>query len=185
MKNTVIILLALATLFGNTAAISEPEKKADSVVVKSESESVFKGLLYRVWGRLRAFNPQLQTNKTRKRSVATMGVRGSETTTSIIEPYWKGDKTSDPVFIESLTEYTRAQELAEKGDLKSAVSALDQFIKDYEESELVPNAQFALAISQAGMGDVAASIESLQTFIEEYPDHPLVSDARQVIKELR
>ena len=48
-----------------------------------------KGLLYKVWGRLRALNPQLKTNKTRDRLVATMQIHGAETTGSIIEPYWK------------------------------------------------------------------------------------------------
>lgn len=38
-----------------------------------------------------------------------MDIRGAETTTSLIKPYWKGDKTGDPEYVAELTRYTRAQ----------------------------------------------------------------------------
>jgi len=78
-------------------------------------------------GRLRALNPQLKTNKTRERSVAIMGIRGAETMTSIIELYWKGDKTDDLEYIVELTQYTEAQQYAEDGDLQKAVTSLNVF----------------------------------------------------------
>lgn len=152
--------------------------------MKAESDSAFKGLLYKVWGRLRALNPQLKTNKTRERSVATMGIRGAETTTSLIEPYWKGDKTDNPEYIIELSSYTKAQQYAEDGDLQKAVVALNVFMQDYQESDLVPNAQFALGISQGGLGDIPASKKTLQAFVDDNPKHPLVVDAKQVIAEL-
>lgn len=184
MKNLSLIVLLL---FSFSVPVLAAEDSADgkrSVVVKTESNSSFKGLLYKVWGRLRALNPQLKTNKTRDRSVATMGIRGAETTTSIIEPYWKGDKTDDPEYIAELTRYTEAQQYAEDGDLKKAVTALNAFLEEYEESDLKPNAQFALGISQGGMGDIPASRQTLQAFVDDNPKHPLVSDAQQVIVEL-
>ena len=184
MKNSSFMLVLLFAFSG--AAFAEGDKKQESnfVVVKTESSSTFKGLLYRVWGRLRALNPQLKTNKTRSRSVATMGIRGSETTTSLIEPYWKGDKTDDPEYITELTRYTQAQQYAEDGDLKKAVAALNSFLQEFEDSDLKPNAQFALGISQGGLGDIAASKKTLQVFVDDNPKHPLVADAKQVIAEL-
>lgn len=96
MKNLTLILLFLFTV-STTAFSAEDEKQgANIVIVKTESKSSFKGFLYKVWGRLRALNPLLKTNKTRNRSVVTMGIRGAETTTSLIEPYWKGDQTDNP-----------------------------------------------------------------------------------------
>ena len=188
MKSLSIFLLLL---FVFTATVNAEENTAKGakdepsiLVVKAESKSVFKGLLYKVWGRLRALNPQLKTNRTRNRSVVTMGIRGAETTSSIIEPYWKGDKTDDPEYIEELTSYTKAQQLAEDGDLQKAVTALNSFMQEYEESELRPNAQFALGISQGGLGDVVASKKTLHAFVEDNPKHPLVADAKQVIDEL-
>ena len=184
MKNSGLILLLLVMLSPPVIAEEKNAGAENTVVVKTENRSSFKGLLYKVWGRLRALNPQLKTNKTRARSVATMGIRGAETTTSLIEPYWKGDKTDDPEYINELTRYTKAQQYAEDGDLNKAVTALNEFLENFESSDLRPNAQFALGISQGGLGDIAASRKTLQAFIDDNPKHPLVSDARQVIEEL-
>lgn len=186
MKYTSVILLLMFsfTTTAFAADAGDQSEQGSSIVVKSESSSTFKGLLYKVWGRLRALNPQLNTNKTRNRTVATMGIRGAETTTSLIEPYWKGDQTDNPDYINELTRYTEAQQYAEDGDLKKAVTALNTFLEEYEDSDLKPNAQFALGISQGGMGDVAASKKTLQIFVDDNPKHPLVGDAEQVIAEL-
>ena len=186
MKYLSVILLLMFS-FTTTAFAADKGDQSEqgaSIVVKTESSSSFKGLLYKVWGRLRALNPQLNTNKTRNRSVATMGIRGAETTTSLIEPYWKGDQTDNPDYINELTRYTEAQQYAEDGDLKKAVTALNTFLEEYEDSDLKPNAQFALGISQGGMGDIAASKKTLQIFVDDNPKHPLVGDAKQVIAEL-
>jgi TolA-binding protein len=185
MKNLNLILLLLFSFTATHAVADSQQTGSQSVVVKAESTSAFKGLLYQMWGRLRALNPQLKTNKTRDRTVATMGIRGTETTTSLIEPYWKGDKTDDPGYINELTRYTQAQQYAEEGDLQQAVAALNEFLQEYKDSDLRPNAQFALGISQGGMGDVVASKKTLQAFVHDNPKHPLVADAKQVITELK
>lgn len=183
MKNLSLLLLFLFA-FSLPAFAADNKKDAGKLVIKTEKRGVFQGLLYRMWSRLRALNPQLTTNKTRSRSAATMGIRGAETTTSLIEPYWKGDKTDDPQYITELTRYTEAQQYAEDGDLKKAVAALNNFLQEFEHSDLKPNAQFALGISQGGLGDIAASKKTLQMFIDDNPKHPLVSDAKQLIAEL-
>jgi TolA-binding protein len=184
MMKSLSIVLCLMFGFSVSSYAAEEKPAAAKIIVKTESSSTFKGLLYRVWSRLRALNPQLKTNKTRHRSSVTMGIRGSETTTSLIEPYWKGDKTDDPEYITELTRYTEAQQYAEDGDLKKAVAALNSFLQEYEDSDLKPNAQFALGISLGGLGDIPASKKTLQMFIEDNPKHPLVADARQLIDEL-
>jgi len=184
MKNLSIILLLVFTVAIPVHAAEQGASEQNSIVVKKESKSVFKGLLYKVWGRLRALNPQLKTNKTRDRSVVTMGIRGAETTSSIIEPYWKGDKTDDESYVAELTRYTSAQQYAEEGNLQKAVTALNEFIAEYSDSELVPNAQFALGISQGGLGKTDASKNTLRNFVDDNPKHPLVADAKQVIAEL-
>ena len=70
------------------------------------------------------------------------------------------------------------------GDLQQAVTALNTFLQDYDNSDLKPNAQFALGISQGGMGDIPASKKTLQIFVDDNPKHPLVADAKQVIAEI-
>ncbi len=183
--NRLLVLLLVFIVSFSAYAVETHKKKDSQVVVKTESQSVFKGLLYKVWGRLRSLNPQLDTSKTRRRGVSTIGIRGSQTTESLIEPYWKGDKTTDPVYVEQLSNYTRAQQLAEDGKLQQAEKALNDFLEEYSDSELVPNAQFALGLTQGGLGETEASIESLEQFIEDNPNHPLVADAKQVIAELK
>lgn len=184
MKKLSIFLLLMFSYGTVVFAVEEKSGVEQLVVVKAESKSAFKGLLYKVWGRLRALNPQLKTNKTRDRTVVTMGIRGAETTSSIIQPYWKGDKTDDAGYVIELTNYTKAHQYAEDGELQKAVTALNAFIEEYEASDLRANAQFALGISQGGMGDVAASKATLTSFVEDNPNHPLVADAKQVIAEL-
>jgi len=185
MKVLSVILLSLLSVTNAVFAEGTNVEDENPVMVQTESSSAFKGLLYKVWGRLRALNPQLKTNKTRDRSVATMGIRGAETTTSLIEPYWKGDKTDDPAYINELTRYTQAQQYAENGDLPKAVTELNSFLVEYADSDLKPNAQFALGISQGGMGNIAESKKTLQLFVDDNPKHPLVADAKQVIAELQ
>jgi TolA-binding protein len=154
------------------------------VVVETKKQSVFKGLLYEVWSRLRALSPKMG-DSTAKHVVATAGIRGAETTTSLIQTYWKDDRTQDPEYIKELTEYTHAQQIAENGDLPGAIKALNHFVDTYTKSELKPDAQFALGITYAGAGNKEASISTLEEFVKQHPKHPLVADARQVISQFK
>ncbi len=176
----IFALLALPAL-----SYSADQSDADNqVIIKSESQSVFKGLLYKVWGKLRALSPSKPARQ-RNRATVTAGIRGAETTGSLLEPYWMGDRTDDPDYINELNAYTRAQQLAEAGDLGQAVTALTAFIEEHQASDLKPNALFALGLSYAGQGQNQPGVEALQSFLDDYPKHPLAADARQVIAELR
>jgi TolA-binding protein len=160
------------------------DARAQESVIKTESESVFKGIFYKVWGRLRALSPSAARPAV-QRTAVTAGIRGSETTTSLLQPYWKDDRTNDPEYTRELSEYTRAQQLAENGNLQDAIKALRDFIDAHGSSDLQPNAQFALGLSYGGAGDSTASIATLESFVKQHPKHPLVADAQQVIKELK
>ncbi len=183
-----ILILFIVMVMVPGWAIAAPEKqnvKDDAVVVRTENQSIFKGLLYKVWGRLRSFNPTAISSRNRNRSVVTAGVRGAETTTSLIQPYWKDDQTGDPEYIKQLQEYTRAQQLAEGGDLQAAIRSLSAFIDTYQDSDLKPNAQFALGLSYGGIGNRQSGVATLEQFLSDNPKHPLAADAKQVIAELR
>lgn len=140
--------------------------------------------MYKFWGKLRAISPSASAVRN-TRSVATAGVRGAETTTSIISPYWKDDNTEDPEYMKELAEFTKAQQLAETGDFQGAVTALSNFIEEYSDSDYRANAQFALGMSYGGLGENAKSIDVFQSFVNDNPKHPLVGDAKQVMTELR
>ena len=175
----IIFLILIAPAF---TAVAEQKVDEGQVVIKTEKKSVFKGLLYKMWGKLRALSPRKVKKKSR--TIATAGVRGAETTESLINPYWKDDKTDDPDYIKELTQYTKAQQMAEDGNLQGAVKALSAFIDGYGDSDLKPNAQFALAISYGALGQKQQSIDTFQTFVNDNPRHPLVADAKRVIAEL-
>lgn len=183
MKKIIVVLLSMACLPGLSVA-AEQLAKEPAMVVQQEQQSVFKGLLYQVWGKLRTLSPKA-SNRNQNRAVVTAGVRGAETTDSLINPYWKGDKTDDPDYIKELTEFNSAHQLAENGDLPSAVKALSAFISAYDNSDLKPNAQFALGISYGGMGNAKSGVNTLNAFVKENPNHPMVADAKQVIAELQ
>ncbi|MCK5001565.1 MAG: hypothetical protein KAJ92_03725 [Gammaproteobacteria bacterium] len=183
MKKITIVLMLMFCVPALSMA-AEQMKKENNVVVKKEQKSVFKGLLYRVWGKLRSLSPKM-SNRNRSRSVITAGVRGAETTDSLIDPYWKGDKTDDPDYIKELTAFNNAHQLAESGDLQAAVKAFSSFISDHDDSSLKANAQFAMGISYGGMGQTKSSVNTLRAFIKENPTHPMVADAKQVIAELQ
>ena len=181
-KITVILMLMFCLPALSVAA--EQVKNESNIVVQKDQKNVFKGLLYRVWGKLRTLRPK-SNQRNHTRSAITAGIRGAETTDSLIDPYWKGDKTDDPDYIKELTEFNNAHQLAENGDLPSAVNALSSFISNHGDSELKANAQFALGISYGGMGDVRSSVNTLRAFLKENPKHSMVADARQVIAEIQ
>lgn len=154
---------------------------ADTLVIQEDkSSSVLKGVFYQVWGKLRALNPST-AKSTKYRVIATAGIRGSESTESILEPYWKGDQSEDPVFVESLKLFNKAQYSVEQGDLQAASKNLDSFIQQYKNTQLYPNALFTKALVSGGQGDKATSIELMRTFIQSNPKHPLAADAQKVI----
>ena len=184
MKKLICILLvSLVPYLSAVTTVSAAGTNNDSVVIKSEKKSAFKGFLYKFWGKLRAISPRAATRSTR--SVATAGVRGAETTTSIISPYWKDDNTEDPEYITELSEYSKAQQMAEDGNLQGAVKALNSFIDNHASSDFKPNAQFALGISYGGLGNNSEGVNVLKNLVNDYPKHPLVGDAKQLITELR
>lgn len=151
--------------------------------VKAEKNNAFKGLFYTVWNKFKAISPK---SETRLRNVTvTMGVRGAETTSTILQPYWKGDKTSDEQFMKQLEDFAQAQSMADNGAIENANQAFSGFVNKYPQSDLKPNAQFAEALTMGAMGNAAKSNISFKTFIDENPSHPLVSEAKLLMQELK
>jgi TolA-binding protein len=162
-------------------AVPQFSLAADTVVIQEDkSSSVLKGIFYQVWGKLRSLNPSTAKN-TKYRVIATAGIRGSETTESVLEPYWKGDQSEDPVFVQSLKLFNKAQQSVEQGNLQAAGQSLDSFIQQYKGTQLYPNALFTKALVSGGQGDKATSIELMRSFINVHPKHPLAEDAQKVI----
>jgi hypothetical protein len=145
-----------------------------AIIIESGNSSYFKSLLNNVWGRLRALNSQHTTGGD---GVAIIGIRGARLSTSDTKP---GDNTANN---EELAHFIRAQRNAESGQLEQAVSEFEAFIDKYADSELKPNALFAIGVSQASLGENESSKWTFVDFIDEYPTHPLTADAERILEE--
>jgi TolA-binding protein len=180
MKKLLIILFCIGGITSNAPAIALNE----TTLTESSSHSVFKGLFRSVWAHLKSLNPtQKQSAEASKTYVA--GIRGAEATDTLLTPYWKADLTQDENFQMELGKFSLAQHKMDKGDLPAAVELFDDFLDEYSNSSMRPNALFGKSVSLASIGQNEQSLLVMRQFINENPNHPLVGDARQVIDALQ
>jgi len=177
-------LLLASLLFVPVAlAVDKATREAPRVEIqKPEERSGLQNLLDEMWSRLRQYGPKLSVKETEKTTVVA-GVRGAESTTSTLTPYWKGDKTKDPAFVAEVNAFNGAQTLAERDDYPAATTAFEKFLKDYPASSLKPNAEFGLALAMSGT-DRAKGLAQLKIFTEQNRTHPLATDAQRVISQI-
>jgi len=185
MKSILLLaaLFLVSTLAGAAEESNKPKAKVE--VKKVEEQSSFKSLLDQTWAKLRRYGPPSARDDASRQVTLVAGVRGAESTTSTLKPYWKGDKTNDPAYLNEVNAFNKAQAFANSGDFKQAATAFDGFLTGYPDSSLKPNAQFALGLAYAGVADKARGVSALQTFVQGHPKHPLASDANRVIAELQ
>ncbi len=176
MKKLLIALVPMLVLF----IASLP---AQEVIKETETHSVFKGLFLNVWSKLRSFNPHSR-QEARIQRVYTAGIRGAESTETLIQPYWKDDLSQDEEFQAQLQSFSQAQQLMDNGQLEQSVQAFNAFLDQHGNSALAANARFGRGLCQAGLGQPDAARADLQQFIEDYPNHPLAADAGQIIAQL-
>jgi hypothetical protein len=156
--------------------LATPVQAQDSVtVVETRSHNVFTGLFQSVWARLKSLNPSAKESANSD-VVYTAGIRGAESTDSLLKPYWKDDLTQDVNFQAELQKFSLAQIRMDRGELESAVKSFDGFLDEYEQS--------GKSISLAGLGQTEQSLSTMQLFVDENPNHPLSGDAKLVIQEL-
>ena len=162
---------------------AQEQQNQQGQIIESETHGVFKGLFLKVWQKLKSINPT-QKQSAKSAQVYTAGIRGAESTDTLLKPYWKDDLTQDEKFQAELQLFSKAQLKMDKGDLENAANEFESFIDQYQDSSLRPNALFGRSISLAGIGKMEASKSSMQLFIDENPNHPLIADARQILGEL-
>lgn len=155
-----------------------------STFVVADSHNVFTGLFQTVWAHLKSINPP-QRESARSEILYSAGIRGAETTDTLLQPYWKGELSRDRHFQDELSSFNLAQTRLDQGDLEGAARLFDGFLREYEHSALRPNALFGKGISLAGSGKTEQSLTTIRQFVEENPRHPLTGDARLVIDELQ
>lgn len=179
MRN-ILIAICCATALTLSAPI---HAQGSTTIVETNTHSIFTGLFRSVWVRLKSLNPT-QKESAKSQALYTAGIRGAESTDTLLKPYWKDDLTQDESFQAELQQFSLAQIQMDRGELEAAVGSFDGFLQAYAQSALRPNALFGKSISLAGMGQAEPSRITMQQFVDENPNHPLVNDARRVIDEL-
>jgi TolA-binding protein len=180
MKKLLIVMFCVGSITVNTPAIALNA----TTVTESSSHSVFTGLFRSVWAHLKSLNPTQRQSAKSTRTYVT-GIRGAESTDTLLQPYWKADLTQDESFQAELEKFSLAQHQMDKGDLPAAVALFDDFLSEYAQSDMRPNALFGKSVSLASIGQSERSLVVMHQFINENPNHPLVGDARQVIEALQ
>ncbi len=183
MKKFAILFFCFSGIFLSALSFAQETNKGQVQIKESESHNIFKGLFLKVWGKLKSINPT-QKQSAKAAQIYTAGIRGAESTDTLLKPYWKDDLTQDAKFQAELQLFSKAQLRLDKGDLEGSVKEFDQFIDTYQQSSLRPNALFGRSLGLAGIGKNELSIRSMQLFIDENPGHPLISDAKQIVSEL-
>jgi len=154
-----------------------------SSFVETSSHSALTGLFRSVWANLKSINPS-QKESARSEAVYNAGMRGAESTDTLFQLYWKNDLSRDQQFQAELLKFSLAQTKMDRGELEAAVETFNEFLQEFRESALRPNALIGKSISLAAIGQTEQSLITVRKFIEENPRHPLVGDARKIIEEL-
>lgn len=82
--------------------------------------------------------------KTMPMTTGVAGVRGAKEENNKTKLYWKGKKGDEAVTEEELKEFKEAVAFAEKGDINAAVREIEEFMKQYPNSPLIPDAKKTL-----------------------------------------
>ena len=176
MKKLFIIMFIAGSMAANAPVIAQ----GTTTINETSSHSVFKGLFKSVWAHLKSLNPT-QKQSARSNQTYLAGIRGAETTETLLQPYWKADLTQEENFQAERDRFCLAQYKMDQGDLEAAVALFDGFLSQYEASDMRPNALFAKSISLANIGQRSQSLAVMRQFVDENPNHPLLADARRVI----
>ena len=183
----IIKTLVICVAVLGSAAWADENKPGDgekSIVTEKESGSVLKGVIFKAWQKLRSLSPKPKEHYNQRRLAATAGIRGAETTDTVLKPYWKDDRTQDEDFLAQLEAYAKAQDMIDAGKLADAVKSLDTFMSGFPGSQLLPNALFAKGLALGADNNAAGAKDAFKKFIADYPEHPMVEDAKEVVASL-
>lgn len=91
---------------------------------------------------------QVVPKKTAPTTTGVAGIRGAKEDGQV-KLYWKGRKGEEPVTEEEMKLFKDCIDLSEKGDNAKAVQQLEEFMKVYPDSALIPDAKKTLDMVKA------------------------------------
>jgi TolA-binding protein len=117
---------------------------AGPVLSEEQQESGLRAWLRSMHKKLDIVNPR----KTMPVSTGVAGVRGAKQDEKA-KLYWKGEQHEEQVTEAELAEFKEAVALADKGDTAGAARELEEFMRQYPDSELIPDAKRTLDLVKA------------------------------------
>ncbi len=114
------------------------------LVAQEKTESTLSAWLKSIQQKLEQIVPK----KSLPMATGVAGTRGAKDDTSV-KLYWKGKKGDESVTEEELLKFKAGVDLAGKGDREGSVKALDDFMKQYPDSALIPDAKKTLDLVKA------------------------------------
>ena len=91
---------------------------------------------------------QIVPKKSLALTTGVAGTRGAKEE-GAAKLYWKGKKGDEAVTVEELKTFKSGVDLASQGDKEASVKALDDFMKQYPDSALVPDAKKTMDLVNA------------------------------------
>ena len=91
---------------------------------------------------------QIIPKKTLPVTTGVAGVRGAKED-SQVKLYWKGKKGDESVTEEELAKFKAGIDLATKGDKQASITELEDFMKHYPDSPLIPDVKKTLDMVKA------------------------------------
>jgi TolA-binding protein len=131
----IVILAVLVCLSVTMALTQEQEKKAGSSISE--------------W--LKGLQKKLEQIVPRESVPLSTVVAGARAAKEDSQPklYWKGKKGDEAVMEEELTKFKSAVDAVAKGDRTVAIKELTEFMKQYPDSALIPDAKKTLDLVKA------------------------------------
>lgn len=130
-KNLFSILLTAALAAGVAAA-------------QDKKESSLGDWLKGIQKKIESIIPKKQPTVT----TGVAGIRGAKEDTQT-KLYWKGKKGDEPVTEEELMEFKTGVDLASKGENQAAIRELEEFMQQFPDSALIPDAKKTLDLVKA------------------------------------
>jgi TolA-binding protein len=132
-----IVILAVLVCLSVTLALAQDRERKDGPSIAEWVKGLQKKL------------EQIVPRKSVPLSIVVVGVRGAKED-SQPKLYWKGKKDDEAVTEEELTKFKSAIDAVEKGDRTGATKGLEEFMKHYPDSALIPDAKKTLDLVKAG-----------------------------------
>lgn len=120
----------------------------------------------------------IMPKKTVPMTTSVAGVRGAKETVQA-KLYWKGKKGDEAVTEEEMEKFKSGVALAEKGDNDGSLKQLDDFMKQYPDSALIPDAKKTIDLVKAE----PKTEEKVETKTEQKPEEKIAAKAEQTPEE--